>query len=86
MTGKRNTLPAISEGLGLHRNSLGVLFKRVDARGEGSTRPQPVDYYGPGKGVAVYDVAEVEAWYVARQFVPIPKRGPDKQPRRRRSA
>ena len=79
-----NTLPAISLELGLHRNSLSVLFGRIDKRGK--DRPQPAAHYGPGKGVSVYDVDEVIAWYVARSFEPMPKRGPDKKPRKRRTA
>lgn len=81
---KTNTLPGISRGLGLHRNSLQTLFARCDERGD--ARPQPVAHFGESGGVAVYDVEEVEAWYVARSFAPVPKRGPDKQPRKRRTA
>lgn len=79
----QNTLPAISKGLGLHRNSLHVLFGRCDERGD--DRPQPVAHYGANDGVAIYNVEEVEAWYAARSFEPVPKRGPDKQPRTRRA-
>lgn len=77
----QNTLPAISVGLGLNRNTLGVVFARADERGQ--PRPQPVGAYGANGGVAIYDVEEVEAWYVARSFKPVPVRGPDKKPRKR---
>jgi hypothetical protein len=79
-----NTLPAISLSLGLHRNTLSVLFGRADKRGE--ARPQPFSHYGANGGVAIYDVDEVSAWYVARSFDPKPKRGADKQPRKRQTA
>jgi hypothetical protein len=79
---KQDTLPAISEGLGLHRNTLGVVMGRADRRGD--ARPKPVSYLGRNDGVAIYDVEEVEAWYVARSFAPVPSRGPDKAPRKRR--
>lgn len=79
---QRNTLRAISDGLGLHPNTMGVLFNRADHRNQ--DRPQPVEYIGPSQGVPVYDVQEVEAWYAARSIEPKPHRGPDKRPRKKR--
>jgi predicted DNA-binding transcriptional regulator AlpA len=76
-----DTLPNIGEGLGLNRGTLNVLRWRHK-----DTFPQPRRYTGRNKGVSLYDVSEVEAWYVARSFQPIPKRGADRQPRKRRSS
>ncbi len=69
--------------MGLHRNTLGVLFGRAKKRGE--QLPAPLFFVGSRNGIAVYDQIEVMAWYLARQIAPRPVRGADKKPRRRAS-
>lgn len=75
-----DTLRAIGNGLGLNPNTLSVIFARCDEAGE--DRPQPSQYVGPNKGIALYDVLEVEAWYLARHIANPRTRGQDKTPRK----
>jgi hypothetical protein len=59
-TPKLATLPTISAGLGLNRKTLSVIKTRH------ADFPKPVAHFGIKGSLHLYDVLEVEAWYVAR--------------------
>jgi hypothetical protein len=59
-TDKLATLPTISAGLSLNRKTLSVIKSRHP------DFPKPVAAFGPKGTLHLYDVLEVEAWYIAR--------------------
>ncbi len=79
-----DTLKGISAELGLNPHTLNVVVNRAAKRGH--SYPKPVRYVGPKNGIPLYDSVEVQAWYLARKIMPVATRGPDKQPRKKRTA